>query len=59
MCDHWGKDNRTFRLMRDNTDYKAYMTYLKITSRRAQTEPRSKSAERERFIEATFLKSSQ
>ncbi len=25
---HWGKDYRAFRLMRDNADYKEYMTYL-------------------------------
>ena len=28
MCDRWGKDYRTFKLMRNNPDYKAYMTYL-------------------------------
>ena len=28
MCDRWGKDYRTFKLMRNNADYKAYMTYL-------------------------------
>ena len=28
MCEKWGKDYRTFKLMRDNADYKAYMTYL-------------------------------
>lgn len=28
MCDHWGKDYRAFKLMRNNADYKAYMTYL-------------------------------
>lgn len=28
MCDRWGKDYRSIRLMRDNADYKAYLTYL-------------------------------
>ena len=28
MCDRWGKDCRTFKLMRNNADYKAYMLYL-------------------------------
>ena len=28
MCEKWGKDYQTFKLMRDNADYKAYMTYL-------------------------------
>ena len=28
MCDRWGKDYRAIRLLRDNVDYKAYMTYL-------------------------------
>ena len=28
MCERWGKDYRAFKLMRDNADYKAYMTYL-------------------------------
>ena len=28
MCDRWGKDYRSFKLMRNNADYKAYMTYL-------------------------------
>ena len=28
MCEKWGKDYRTFKLMRNNADYKAYMTYL-------------------------------
>lgn len=28
MCDRWGKDYRAFKLMRNNSDYKAYMTYL-------------------------------
>lgn len=28
MCDQWGKDYRAFKLMRNNADYKAYMTYL-------------------------------
>ncbi len=28
MCDRWGKDYRSIRLLRDNVDYKAYMTYL-------------------------------
>ena len=28
MCEKWGEDYRTFKLMRDNADYKAYMTYL-------------------------------
>ena len=28
MCDRWGKDYRNIRLLRNNADYKAYMTYL-------------------------------
>lgn len=28
LCDRWGKDYRAFKLMRNNADYKAYMTYL-------------------------------
>jgi transposase-like protein len=28
MCDRWGKDYRAFKIMRNNADYKAYMTYL-------------------------------
>ena len=28
MCDRWGKDYRSIRLLRDNPDYKAYLTYL-------------------------------
>jgi len=28
MCDRWGKDYRTFKLMRNNGDYKAHTTYL-------------------------------
>ena len=28
MCDRWGKDYRTIKLLRNNADYKAYMTYL-------------------------------
>ena len=28
MCDKWGPDYRAFRLLRNNADYKAYMTYL-------------------------------
>ncbi len=28
MCDKWGSDYRAFKLMRNNADYKAYMTYL-------------------------------
>ena len=28
MCERWGKSYRTFKLMRNNADYKAYMTYL-------------------------------
>lgn len=28
MCDRWGKDYLSIRRMRDNADYKAYMTYL-------------------------------
>lgn len=28
MCEKWGKDYRSFKLMRNNADYKAYMTYL-------------------------------
>lgn len=28
MCERWGKDYRAFKLMRNNADYKAYMTYL-------------------------------
>lgn len=28
MCDRWGKDYRSIRILRNNADYKAYMTYL-------------------------------
>lgn len=28
MCDKWGADYRAFKLLRNNADYKAYMTYL-------------------------------
>ena len=28
MCDHWGKDYRSIKLLRNNPDYKAYLTYL-------------------------------
>ena len=28
MCDRWGKDYRAIKLIRNNTDYKAYMRYL-------------------------------
>ena len=28
MCDRWGKDYLSIRRMRDNSDYKAYLTYL-------------------------------
>lgn len=28
LCDRWGKDYRHFKGMRDDADYKAYMTYL-------------------------------
>ena len=28
MCDRWGKDYRSIKLLRNNADYKAYMTYL-------------------------------
>ena len=28
MCDRWGKDYRAIKLLRNNADYKAYMTYL-------------------------------
>lgn len=28
MCEKWGRDYRSFKLMRNNADYKAYMTYL-------------------------------
>ncbi len=28
MCGRWGKDCRSFKLMRCNADHKAYMTYL-------------------------------
>lgn len=28
MCDRWGKDYRAIKLLRNNFDYKAYMTYL-------------------------------
>lgn len=28
MCDKWGKDYRAIKLLRNNADYKAYMTYL-------------------------------
>lgn len=28
MCDRWGDDYRSFKLLRNNPDYKAYMIYL-------------------------------
>lgn len=28
MCDKWGKDYRSIKMMRNNADYKAYLTYL-------------------------------
>ena len=28
MCDKWRKDYRAIKLLRNNADYKAYMTYL-------------------------------
>lgn len=28
MCDRWGKDYRSIKLLRNNADYKAYMVYL-------------------------------
>lgn len=28
MCDRWGKDYLSFKRLRNNADYKAYMTYL-------------------------------
>lgn len=28
MCDRWGKDYRSIKLLRNNADYKAYLTYL-------------------------------
>ena len=28
MCDRWGNDYRAIKLMRNNDDYKAYMTYV-------------------------------
>lgn len=28
MCDRWGKDYRAIKLLRNNPDYKAYLTYL-------------------------------
>lgn len=28
MCDKWGKDYRAIKLLRNNPDYKAYLTYL-------------------------------
>ena len=28
ICEKWGKNYRAFKLMRNNADYKAYMTYL-------------------------------
>lgn len=28
MCDRWGKDYRAIKMLRNNADYKAYMTYL-------------------------------
>ncbi|MDE6577939.1 MAG: IS256 family transposase [Muribaculaceae bacterium] len=28
MCDRWGKDYRAIKLLRNNIDYKVYMTYL-------------------------------
>lgn len=31
MCDRWGKDYPAIKLLRNNADYKAYMTYLNYT----------------------------
>lgn len=28
MCERWGKDYRAFKLLRDNEEYRLYMTYL-------------------------------
>ena len=28
MCDKWGKDYRSIKMLRNNADYKAYLTYL-------------------------------
>lgn len=28
MCDRWGKDYRSIKMLRNNADYKAYLTYL-------------------------------
>ena len=28
MCENWGKDYRAIKLLRNNPDYKVYMTYL-------------------------------
>ena len=28
MCDRWGKDYLSIKRLRDNPDYKAYLTYL-------------------------------
>ena len=32
MCDRWGKDYRAIKLLRNNADYRAYMTYLNYAS---------------------------
>ena len=32
MCDRWGKDYRAIKLLRNNADYKAYLTYLNYAS---------------------------
>ena len=33
MCDRWGKDYRAIKLLRNNEDYKLYMTYLNYDPR--------------------------
>ena len=31
ICDRWGKDYLSIKRLRDNPDYKAYLTYLNYT----------------------------
>ena len=33
MCDRWGKDYRAIKLLRNNEEYKLYMTYLNYNPR--------------------------
>ena len=33
MCDRWGKDYRAIKLLRNNEEYKLYMTYLNYDPR--------------------------